>query len=182
MNAEQTPLPGVLILSPAVHADDRGAFFESWNAGAFERATGVQAAFVQDNHSISAKGVLRGMHYQLPPKAQGKLVRCVRGAIFDAVIDIRRGSATFGRSFGIELSAANRRQIWVPEGFAHGFVALEEGCEVLYKTTDYWSRVHERCIRWDDPSVGIEWPAGLTPRLLARDSSAPGLAEAEVFG
>lgn len=181
MKAESTSLPGVLVLAPSVFADDRGAFFESWNARAFGEATGVDAQFLQDNHSISAMGVLRGMHYQLPPKAQGKLVRCVRGSAWDAVIDIRRSSPTFGKWFGLELSAANRRQIWVPAGFAHGFMALEEGCEMLYKTTDYWSREHERCIRWDDPAVGISWPAGVLPRLISRDATAPGLADAEVF-
>ena len=184
MRSHPTPLSGLCLLEPTVFADDRGSFFESWNARTFQTLTGVGPTFVQDNHSTSVRGVLRGMHYQVAPRAQGKLVRCVRGAVFDAVIDIRRSSPTFGRWFGAELSAANRLQMWVPVGFAHGFLALEDGCEVLYKTTDTWSKEHERCIRWDDPAVGIAWPAlagGTAPKLLPRDAQAPPLAGAEVF-
>ncbi len=185
MRLHPTPLSGLCLLEPTVFADERGSFFESWNAATFQKLTGVAPTFVQDNHSTSALGVLRGMHYQISPRAQGKLVRCVRGAIFDAVIDIRRGSPTFGKWFGAELSAANRVQMWVPVGFAHGFLALEDGSEVLYKTTDTWSKEHERCIRWNDPAVGIAWPelkASAQPRLIARDAEAPLLADAEVFG
>jgi dTDP-4-dehydrorhamnose 3,5-epimerase len=196
VRAHPTPLSGLCLLEPAVFSDDRGSFFESWNAGVFAHLTGANVQFVQDNHSTSALGVLRGMHYQVVPRAQGKLVRCVRGRIFDAVIDIRRSSPTFGQWFGVELSAANRMQLWVPVGFAHGFLALEDGCEVLYKTTDTWSKEHERCIRWNDPAVSIAWPAlagaassaGLSaaaaaaqPRLIPRDAEAPYLADAEVY-
>lgn len=185
MNIIRTAIPDVLILEPKVFGDARGFFMESWNQKVFDEAVGQPVRFVQDNHSRSAKGVLRGLHYQLPPHAQGKLVRVVRGAAFDVAVDIRRGSATFGRWVGVEISAANRRQLWIPEGFAHGFLALEDETHFLYKTTDVYARECERAIRWDDPRIGIgwPWPAGTgRPLLAAKDGAAPLLDEAEVFG
>jgi dTDP-4-dehydrorhamnose 3,5-epimerase len=183
-----TSLPGVLLVEPAVFADDRGWFMESfsqprWEAALRERGEPVPGAFVQDNHSCSKAGVLRGLHYQLPPHAQGKLVRVVRGAAFDVAVDIRRGSAHFGRWVGVELSAGNRRQLWIPPGFAHGFVALEDETHFLYKTTDVYARDCERSIRWDDPALGIGWPlppGWNTPQIAAKDASAPLLAGAEL--
>ncbi|MCB1996273.1 MAG: dTDP-4-dehydrorhamnose 3,5-epimerase [Burkholderiaceae bacterium] len=183
-----TALPGVVIVEPQVFGDERGWFMESFNAGRFEQ--GLQdlglppaGAFVQDNHSCSAAGVLRGLHYQLPPHAQGKLVRVVRGRAFDVAVDIRRGSPTFGRWVGVELTAENRRQLWIPPGFAHGFLALEDDTHFLYKTTDVYARDCERAIRWDDPTIGIDWPLapGQPPRVAAKDEAAPVLAQAEVF-
>jgi len=186
MRAIATPLPGVLELEPAAFADERGWFMESWNRQRFEallRDQGLPASgeFVQDNHSASRAGVLRGLHYQLPPRAQGKLVRVVRGAAFDVAVDIRRGSPTFGRWHGTLLSADNRRQLWIPVGFAHGFLALEDDTHFLYKTTDYYAKEQERSIRWDDPAIAIAWPlpAGLTAPLVApKDAAAPLLANA----
>jgi dTDP-4-dehydrorhamnose 3,5-epimerase len=181
-----TSLPGVVIVEPAVFADERGWFMESWQQPKFDaalRALGLPAPrpFVQDNHSCSARGVLRGLHYQLPPHPQGKLVRVTQGAAFDVAVDIRRGSPTFGRWAGARLSAANRHQLWVPEGFAHGFVALEDDTHFLYKTTDVYARDCERAIRWDDPALSIDWPLdGMAPRLAAKDAAAPLLAEAEL--
>jgi dTDP-4-dehydrorhamnose 3,5-epimerase len=183
-----TDVPGVLEFEPAVFADDRGWFMESWNQQRFESILREQGLapprpFVQDNHSVSKAGVLRGLHYQLPPRAQGKLVRVVRGRAFDVALDIRRGSPTFGRWFGSELSAENRRQLWIPPGFAHAFLALEDDTHFLYKTTDVYARECERSIRWNDPALGITWPlpAGLTaPRVAAKDAAAPTLAEAEL--
>jgi dTDP-4-dehydrorhamnose 3,5-epimerase len=188
MKLVPTPLPGVLAVEPAVFADERGWFMESFNQPRWEaglRALGepVPPPFVQDNHSCSVAGVLRGLHYQLPPRAQGKLVRVVRGRAFDVALDIRRGSPTFGRWFGSELSAENRRQLWIPPGFAHAFLALEDDTHFLYKTTDVYARECERSIRWNDPALGITWPlpAGLTaPRVAAKDAAAPTLAEAEL--
>ena len=175
-------LAGVLVLEPEVHADERGFFFESYNAREFERATGLAGVvFVQDNYSRSRSGVLRGLHYQLPPRAQGKLVRVVRGAIYDVAVDLRRSSPTFGRWLGVELSEGNRRQLWIPPGFAHGFVALSELADVLYKTTDYYSPAHERCVRWDDPSLAIAWPLAADPILSAKDRSGVPLERAELF-
>jgi dTDP-4-dehydrorhamnose 3,5-epimerase len=169
-----------LLLTPRVFGDPRGFFFESWNQQAFNAAAG-DTAFVQDNHSRSSRGVLRGLHYQLPPHPQGKLVRCVLGEIFDVAVDIRRSSPTFGQWVGAVLSATNHQQLWVPAGFAHGFLTLSEQAEVLYKTTDVWSRDCERAIRWDDPALAIAWPqealAGAEPRLSEKDSAAPLLAE-----
>jgi dTDP-4-dehydrorhamnose 3,5-epimerase len=184
MRATATPLSGVLELEPAAFADERGWFMESWNHQRFEallREQGLPAsgAFVQDNHSASRAGVLRGLHYQRPPRAQGKLVRVVRGAAFDVALDIRRGSPTFGRWHGTLLTAANRRQLWIPAGFAHGFLALEDDTHFLYKTTDYYAKEQERSIRWDDPAIAIAWPlpAGLTAPLVApKDAAAPPLA------
>ncbi len=183
MNVIPTPLPEVLILEPKVFGDERGWFMESFNAARFEAALaerGLPAAgpFVQDNHSSSQRGVLRGLHYQLPPHAQGKLVRVVRGSAFDVAVDIRRGSPHFGRWFGLELSEANCRQLWIPAGFAHGFLALEDGTEFLYKTTDVYAKDCERSLRWDDPRIAIDWPALPGPPLLAaKDASAPLLAD-----
>jgi dTDP-4-dehydrorhamnose 3,5-epimerase len=174
------PLEGPLLLTPRVFGDGRGFFFESWNQQAFNAAAG-DTAFVQDNHSRSSRGVLRGLHYQLPPHPQGKLVRCVVGEIFDVAVDLRRGSSTFGQWVGAHLSAANHQQLWVPAGFAHGFLTLSEQAEVLYKTTDFWSRECERAIRWDDPQLAIAWPlealAGAEPQLSEKDAAAPLLAE-----
>jgi dTDP-4-dehydrorhamnose 3,5-epimerase len=183
-----TELPGVVIVEPAVFSDDRGWFMESFNEARFEAALaglGLPPAgrFVQDNHSCSHAGVLRGLHYQLPPHAQGKLVRVVKGRAFDVAVDIRRGSAHFGRWVGVELTAENRRQLWIPVGFAHGFLALEDDTHFLYKTTDFYARECERAIRWDDAEIGIEWPlaAGMVPRVAQKDAAAPGLAAAMVF-
>jgi dTDP-4-dehydrorhamnose 3,5-epimerase len=188
MKLTPTDLPGVVLIEPAVFGDDRGWFMESFNAPRFDaalRELGLQPApvFVQDNHSCSQAGVLRGLHYQLPPHAQGKLVRVVQGAAWDVAVDIRRGSPTFGRWAGAELTADNHRQMWVPPGFAHGFVALEDNTHFLYKTTDVYARDCERAIRWDDPAIAIAWPlpAGVAPRLAPKDASAPLLAEADLF-
>jgi dTDP-4-dehydrorhamnose 3,5-epimerase len=178
--AAGVPVQGPLLLTPRVFGDERGFFFESWNQQAFNAAAG-DTAFVQDNHSRSSRGVLRGLHYQLPPHPQGKLVRCVLGEIFDVAVDIRRSSSTFGQWVGAVLSADNKQQQWVPAGFAHGFLTLSEQAEVLYKTTDFWSRECERVIRWDDPQLAIAWPlealAGAEPQLLEKDAVAPLLAE-----
>ncbi len=182
-----TELPGVVLVEPAMHTDDRGWFMESFHAQRFDAglaALGLPpaGAFVQDNHTCSARGVLRGLHYQLPPHAQGKLVRVVRGAVYDVAVDLRRGSPTFGRWTGDVLSADNRRQLWIPPGFAHGFLALEDETHFLYKTTDVYAKDCERAIRWDDPALGIRWPlAGRAPRLASRDAAAPLLADVEVF-
>jgi dTDP-4-dehydrorhamnose 3,5-epimerase len=183
-----TKLPGVVIIEPTVFGDDRGWFYESFNEMRFNAALddiGLPPAprFVQDNHSSSKAGVLRGLHYQLPPQAQGKLVRVAQGAAWDVVVDIRPGSATFGRWFGLELNADNKRQLWIPAGYAHGFVALQGDTHFLYKTTDVWSKACERAIRWDDPAIGIAWPlpAGVPAPLVApKDAAAPLLADAEL--
>lgn len=188
MKLVATALPEVWIVEPAVHADDRGWFMESWNAARLDaalREAGAPAPrpFVQDNHSCSRLGVLRGLHYQLPPHAQGKLVRVVRGAAYDVAVDIRRGSPSFGRWVGAELSEANRRQLWIPEGFAHGFLALADDTHFLYKTTDVYARDCERAIRWDDAAIGIRWPlerlGSGAPIVAAKDAAAPLLAQAE---
>ena len=182
-----TALPGVVVVEPTVHADDRGWFLESFNEARFAEALrtlglAVPRRFVQDNHSCSRAGVLRGLHYQLPPHAQGKLVRVVQGAAFDVAVDIRRGSPAFGRWIGMELSAENKRQLWIPEGFAHGFLALQDDTHFLYKTTDVWARDHERGVRWNDPRIGIDWPvvAGGAPIVAAKDAAAPLLAQADL--
>jgi len=189
MKLVPTTLPGVLLIEPAVYGDDRGWFMESYNRPRLNAAlvaAGLPPTpeFVQDNHSCSQAGVLRGLHYQLPPHAQGKLVRVVQGRAWDVAVDIRRGSPTFGQWAGAELTADNHRQMWVPPGFAHGFVALEDHTHFLYKTTDVYAKDSERCIRWDDPALAIAWPlpAGTAPRLAPKDAAAPPLAEAEVFG
>lgn len=172
--ATATPIDGVLVLEPKVFGDARGFFFESFNEREFEQATGLKRHFVQDNHSKSAKGVLRGMHYQVP-HAQGKLVRVVQGVVFDAVVDIRADSKTFGQWFGLELSAENKKQLWVPEGLAHGFLVTSDSAEFVYKTTDYYHPEFERSLLWNDPLVGIEWPLSMLnepPLLAAKDVSA----------
>jgi dTDP-4-dehydrorhamnose 3,5-epimerase len=185
------PLAGPLLLTPRLFADARGFFYESWNqevfAAALQADGQVASAFVQDNHSRSSQGVLRGLHYQLHPHPQGKLVRCVLGEIFDVAVDLRRGSASFGQWVGAHLSADNHQQLWVPVGFAHGFLVLSQHAEVLYKTTDLWSRDCERAIRWDDPALAIAWPtpgaAGLspftTPVLSSKDAEAPLLRDVD---
>ncbi|WP_424895262.1 dTDP-4-dehydrorhamnose 3,5-epimerase [Tepidimonas sp. HKU79] len=161
MTVTPTAIADVLILEPRVFGDARGFFFESFNQRDFEAATGLRGVtFVQDNHSRSARGVLRGLHYQVLPHAQGKLVRVVRGAAFDVAVDIRPDSPTYGRWVGVELSESNHRQLWIPPGLAHGFLTLSDEADFLYKTTDYYSPAHERCIRWDDPTLAIEWPLG----------------------
>lgn len=171
-----TRIPDVLLLEPKVFGDERGFFFESFNRKAFNDAVGYDVDFVQDNHSKSAKNVLRGLHYQLPPKAQGKLVRVVQGAVFDVAVDIRKGSATYGMWYGEVLSAENKKQLWIPPGMAHGFLTLSETAEFLYKTTDYYAPELERSIRWDDPAIGVDWPLTGVPLLSAKDASAPALA------
>ncbi len=180
MKVVPTRIPEVLILEPRVFGDERGFFYESFNARAFEEATGVTRKFVQDNHSRSARGVLRGLHYQIE-QPQGKLVRVVSGEVLDVAVDIRRSSPSFGQWVGVHLSAENKRQLWVPEGFAHGFVVLSEYAEFLYKTTDYYAPAHERCIRWDDPELAIDWQFDEAPQLSGKDQAAPFLRDAELF-
>lgn len=183
MQVIATSIPDVLIVEPKVFGDARGFFFESFNLQAFRSATGLaDIDFVQDNHSRSAKGVLRGLHYQIQ-QPQGKLVRAVRGAVFDVAVDIRRSSPTFGKWVGVELSEHNHRQLWVPAGFAHGFVVLSESADFLYKTTSYYAPAHERCIAWNDPSIGIVWPdlGGLSPQLSAKDAQGASLKETDLF-
>ncbi|MES2319274.1 MAG: dTDP-4-dehydrorhamnose 3,5-epimerase [Pseudomonadota bacterium] len=180
MKVTPTSIPEVLILEPQVFGDDRGFFFESFNARKFEELTGVPGNFVQDNHSRSAKNVLRGLHYQIR-QPQGKLVRVAAGSIYDVVVDMRRSSPFFGRWVGLELSAENRRQLWVPPGFAHGFVVTSDSAECLYKTTDYWAPEHERALLWNDPALGIDWPLSGEPMLSGKDSKGIRLAEAETF-
>jgi dTDP-4-dehydrorhamnose 3,5-epimerase len=182
MRVSPTALPGVLVLEPERFGDERGFFMESFNQRAFDTAVGSHVEFVQDNHSASRRGVLRGLHYQVPPHAQGKLVRVARGSAFDVVLDIRRGSATFGRWYGATLDVRDHRQLWIPPGFAHGFLALEDDTHFLYKTTDFYAKDCERAIAWNDAAVGIEWPAlGMAPLLTAKDAAAPPLATAELF-
>lgn len=180
MQVIPTSLAGVVLIEPKVFGDARGFFFESFNARRFAELTGIRAAFVQDNQSRSAKGVLRGLHYQIR-QPQGKLVRVTAGEVFDVAVDLRRASATFGRWSGFNLSADNKRQAWIPEGFAHGFVVLSDYAEMLYKTTDYWAPEHEQCIRWDDTQVGIQWPIDGAPLLSAKDAQGVAFAAAEVF-
>ena len=178
MRAIATALPGVLILEPKVFGDARGFFLESYNRKTFAEATGVDVEFVQDNHSRSARGVLRGLHLQAVPHAQGKLVRVAAGRVFDVVADVRRASPTFGRWVGVELDAAGQRQLWIPPGYAHGFLVLSESADFLYKTTAYYAPAHELSVRWDDPRLGIEWPdIGVPFALAARDRDAPLLDE-----
>ena len=180
MNVITTDLPGVLIIEPKVFGDSRGFFYESFNAEAFKEKTGVTSTFVQDNHSRSQKGVLRGLHYQLE-NTQGKLVRVTHGEVLDVAVDIRRSSPHFGQWVGVRLSADNHRQLWVPEGFAHGFVVLSESAEFLYKTTDYYNPAAERCIRWDDPDLAIDWQLDEAPQLSAKDQAGKWLKEADLF-
>ncbi|MBC7602576.1 MAG: dTDP-4-dehydrorhamnose 3,5-epimerase, partial [Ramlibacter sp.] len=173
--------PDVLVIEPKVFGDARGFFFESFNQKAFDEAVGPHVEFVQDNHSRSARGVLRGLHYQIQ-QPQGKLVRVASGVVFDVAVDIRKSSATFGGWVGVELSEANHKQLWVPEGFAHGFLVLTETAEFLYKTTDYYATAHERAILWSDPQLSIAWPAiDSLPRLSSKDAAASSLANAELF-
>jgi dTDP-4-dehydrorhamnose 3,5-epimerase len=184
----------LLLLTPQVFEDERGFFFESWNAARFSKALladpgqpSSEVQFVQDNHSRSARGVLRGLHFQLPPHPQGKLVRCTAGEIFDVAVDLRRGAPTFGRWVGVRLSAANHKQLWVPPGFAHGFLSLQDGSEVLYKTTDVWHRECERSLLWDDPAIAIAWPLAdhqieAGPSLSGKDAVAPRLEELVAAG
>jgi dTDP-4-dehydrorhamnose 3,5-epimerase len=181
MNVSRLAIPDVIVFEPRAYADERGLFFESFSRPAFEEATGLSCDFLQDNHSISKKGVLRGLHYQLPPHAQGKLVRVVRGAAFDVAVDIRKSSPTSGRWVGEVLTAENRRQLWVPEGFAHGFLSLAEGTEVAYKTTKLYNKASERCIRWNDSNIGVEWPFTETPIMNEKDAHALAFREAETF-
>ena len=183
MKATRLAIPDVVLIESKVFGDARCLFFESFNQKAFNEATGTNHSFVQDNHSRSSKGVLRGLHYQLPPHAQGKLVRVVRGTVWDVAVDIRRSSPTFGQWVGAELSEDNQHQLWVPPGFAHGFVVLSESADFLYKTSDYYAPQHERCIVWNDPDIGIAWPAlaqGQQPLLSAKDAAGVFFANAEV--
>lgn len=180
MNIVPTDLPRVLIIEPKVFGDERGFFYESFNAKAFEQATGLNPQFVQDNHSRSAKGVLRGLHYQIE-HAQGKLVRVTAGEVLDIAVDIRRSSPNFGQWAGVRLSAQNNRQLWIPKGFAHGFVVLSDFAEFLYKTTDYYTPAAERCIRWDDPDLAIDWQLESAPTLSAKDQAGKRLQEADLF-
>ncbi len=176
MKVTATAIPGVLILEPKVFGDERGFFMESFNQKAFNEAVGHEVTFVQDNHSRSAKGVLRGLHYQRPPHAQGKLVRVTRGSVFDVAVDIRADSATYGKWVATVLSEQNHRQMWIPPGLAHGFLVTSDSAEFLYKTTDYYVPQAEGCVRWDDPTLGIDWPLkGMVPALSAKDAAASGL-------
>lgn len=169
MKAISFIIPGLILLEPKVFCDGRGYFYESFNQKTFEEATGLSTRFVQENHTESIKGVLRGLHYQLPPKAQGKLVRVIHGEIFDAVVDIRKDSPTFGQWLGEMISADNKKQLWIPPGFAHGFLTLSETAEILYKATDFYAPECERCIAWNDPDIGIEWPLQSQPITSERD-------------
>ncbi len=180
MKVTRLAIPDVVLIEPKVFGDARGFFFESFNQKAFNEATGTNHQFVQDNHSRSAKGVLRGLHYQIQ-QPQGKLVRVVRGAVIDVAVDIRKSSPTFGQWVAEELSEDNHRQLWVPPGFAHGFVVLSDTAEFLYKTTDYYAPAHERCILWNDETLAIHWPAGIQPILSAKDAQGKAFVDAEVF-
>ncbi|MGL5289491.1 MAG: dTDP-4-dehydrorhamnose 3,5-epimerase [Aeromonas sp.] len=172
MKIIDTKIPDVKIIEPTVFGDERGFFFESFNQQQFEAAVGYSVNFVQDNHSKSSKGVLRGLHYQLPPHAQGKLVRCVVGEVFDVAVDIRKSSPTFGQWVGVHLSGENKRQLWIPEGFAHGFVTLTETAEFLYKTTNYYAPLFDASINWNDSDIAIKWPLSYPPLLSNKDSQA----------
>ena len=180
MKVISTAIPDVLILQPKVFGDDRGFFLESYNKKTFEDTTGIKAEFVQDNHSRSAKGVLRGLHYQIK-NPQGKLVRVTYGKVFDVAVDLKRSSKSFGKWVGVELSAENKNQLWIPQGFAHGFVVLSDAAEFLYKTTDYYSPEYERCIRWDDPELSIDWQYIGEPLVSEKDGRGVSINEADVF-
>ena len=180
MKTTLTAIPGVLIIEPKVFGDERGFFLESFNQAAFNQATGLKLDFVQDNHSRSAQHVLRGLHYQIK-QAQGKLVRVLRGSVFDVAVDMRRSSATFGQWVGVELSEGNFRQLWVPAGFAHGFLVTSESADFVYKTTDYYAPEFERCVAWNDPDLNIQWPLTSEPKLSAKDKAGVTLEQAEVF-
>lgn len=181
MKIIDTAIPDVKIIEPAVFGDERGFFFESFNQAKFEAAIGYAVNFLQDNHSRSVKGVLRGLHYQLPPHAQAKLVRCTLGEVFDVAVDIRQSSPTFGQWVGVHLSADNKRQLWIPEGFAHGFVTLSDTAEFLYKTTNYYAPKSDACISWNDTDIGIVWPIQESPQLSTKDQQAKLFKQAEVF-
>ena len=181
MKVTDTMISDVKIIEPKVFEDERGFFFESFNHKKFEEAIGRSVTFVQDNHSKSSKGVLRGLHYQLPPHAQGKLVRVVQGEVFDVAVDIRKSSLTFGKWVGETLSAENKKQLWIPEGFAHGFLTLSETAEFLYKATDYYSKEDERSILWDDPSISIDWITNISPLVSSKDEVAHPFCNAEIF-
>jgi len=181
MKVTPTAIPDVLLIEPKVFGDARGFFFESYNRSACKQATGLDIDFVQDNHSKSSKGVLRGLHYQLLPKAQGKLVRVVQGEVFDVAVDIRKNSPTFGKWVGEILSSENKRQLWIPPGFAHGFVTLSDTAEFLYKATDYYAPEYERCIRWNDPALGIDWQLDGKPLVSAKDAVGANFPEAVCF-
>jgi len=181
MIVTNTKITDVKIIRPTIFEDERGFFFESFNRKKFEAAIGHNVTFVQDNHSKSTKGVLRGLHYQLPPHAQGKLVRVIQGKVFDVAVDIRKSSPTFGQWVGETLSAENKKQLWVPKGFAHGFLTLSETADFLYKTTDYYSPLYERSIRWDDALIGVNWVGDLSPSVSTKDQSAAAFDKAEVF-
>jgi dTDP-4-dehydrorhamnose 3,5-epimerase len=180
MRVAATAIPGLLLLEPTIHEDERGFFFESFNQKRFEDATGLNIRFVQDNHSRSVKHVLRGLHYQIR-RPQGKLLRVTAGEVFDVAVDLRRSSSTFGKYVGTVLSAANKKQLWIPEGFAHGYLVLSDAAEVLYKTTDYYLPEDERCLIWNDPDVGIDWPKDGAPILSAKDRLGLPLSKAEIF-
>lgn len=180
MQAIPATIPGLLIIEPKVFGDDRGFFFESFNQRDFDQLIGRPLQFVQDNHSRSARNVLRGLHYQIE-QTQGKLVRVIAGEVFDVAVDLRRSSPTFGKWFGALLSAENKRMLWIPEGFAHGFLVLSEHAEFLYKTTDYWAAQHERCIAWNDPDLAIAWPLAGAPLLSAKDAAGKPFRQAELF-
>ncbi|MGQ5289177.1 dTDP-4-dehydrorhamnose 3,5-epimerase [Pectobacterium actinidiae] len=181
MKIIDTKITDLKIIEPAVFGDERGFFFESFNKKKFEDAIGYSVDFVQDNHSKSSQGVLRGLHYQLAPHAQGKLVRCVEGEVFDVAVDIRKSSPTFGQWVGVYLSAENKRQFWIPAGFAHGFVTLSKTAEFLYKTTNYYAPQSDRGILWNDETIGIEWPMSVDPILSEKDKNAKKFSEADVF-
>lgn len=181
MQILESGLPDVLIIEPRMFGDARGFFFESYNEREFRAATGLDVHFVQDNHSRSSRGVLRGLHYQLSPAAQGKLVRCVVGEVFDVAVDIRKSSPTFGKWVGVRLSAENKRQLWIPPGFAHGFLVLSESADFLYKTTDYYSPEYERCVLWNDPDLAVAWPLEIDPALSSKDQSGSWFSAAELF-
>jgi|UniRef100_A0A7C1XGA4 dTDP-4-dehydrorhamnose 3,5-epimerase len=180
MNARKLAIPEVVVFEPKVFADERGFFFESFNSKSFKDAVGAEPRFVQDNHSKSSRGVLRGLHYQIS-NTQGKLIRVVSGEIFDVAVDLRQRSATFGQWVGAVLSEENKHQLWIPEGFAHGFLVLSEHAEVLYKTTDYWAPEHERCLLWNDPAINIQWPIEKQPLLSEKDQKGVILKESDVF-
>jgi len=181
MKITRLSIPDLILIEPDVFGDERGFFFESFNQKAFEEATGLSPTFVQDNYSKSSKGVLRGLHYQLPPKAQGKLVRVIQGEIFDVAVDIRESSPTFGHWIGQHLTARSKKQLWIPEGFAHGFMVISSTCEVLYKATNYYAPEFERCISWHDPDISINWPLMETPVLSNKDQQASNLENAQIF-
>lgn len=180
MNIIKAETLDALIIEPKVFGDERGFFIESFNQQVWQELTGLKSSFVQDNHSRSTRGVLRGLHYQIK-QPQGKLVRVVQGEVFEVAVDIRRSSSTFGKWTGVVLSAENKRQFWVPEGVAHGFLVLSDSADFLYKTTEYYAPEHERCIRWDDPEIGIEWPWGGEPVLSQKDAAAPLLKSSQIF-